>query len=171
MISPDHVWLMARYNQWQNRSLYTAADGLTDDARRQDRGAFFGSIHETLSHLLWGDMIWMHRFDAWEKPALGIKDSSKLYRDWEALKLARIDSDEKMIDWAKRVSPDWLALTMTWFSGAAGREVTKDNWFLVTHLFNHQTHHRGQVHAMLTAAGAKPADTDLFYLEADNTKS
>ena len=62
MITPAHVATMARYNAWQNRSLYTAADGLTDEARKQDRGAFFKSIHGTLCHLLFGDQIWLHRF-------------------------------------------------------------------------------------------------------------
>jgi uncharacterized damage-inducible protein DinB len=59
VISPAHARLMARYNRWQNTSLYGAAATLSDDARRQNRGAFFGSIHGTLSHLLWGDSIWM----------------------------------------------------------------------------------------------------------------
>ena len=62
MISVEHARLMARYNSWQNQSLYTAADGLSDEARRQERGAFFGSIHGTLSHLFWSDRQWMSRF-------------------------------------------------------------------------------------------------------------
>ena len=60
MITPDHARLMARYNEWQNRSLYGAADTLDDAARRLERGAFFRSIQDTLNHLLWGDSIWIH---------------------------------------------------------------------------------------------------------------
>ncbi|MBT4428135.1 MAG: damage-inducible protein DinB, partial [Rhodospirillaceae bacterium] len=62
MISPDYVRTMATYNRWQNGSLYDAANTLSDDERKQARGAFFGSIHATLNHILWGDQIWMSRF-------------------------------------------------------------------------------------------------------------
>ena len=62
MITPDYARAMAAYNRWQNRSLYREADALTDAERKQPCGAFFGSIHGTLSHLLFGDQVWMHRF-------------------------------------------------------------------------------------------------------------
>ena len=62
MIDTAYVQRMARYNRWQNRNLYGVADTLSDDERRRERGAFFGSIHKTLSHLLWADRIWMSRF-------------------------------------------------------------------------------------------------------------
>lgn len=164
MISPDYVRLMARYNRWQNTSLIKAADMLSDAARRQMRGAFFGSIHGTLSHLLWGDGQWMFRFTGAGKPAGGIKGSESLYDDWEELKGMRLSVDWRILNWADAVDPEWLNDEMSWFSGAAGREVSKPVGLLVAHFFNHQTHHRGQVHAMLTAAGAKPDDTDLFLM-------
>jgi uncharacterized damage-inducible protein DinB len=164
LISIAHVRLMARYNCWQNKNLYEAADRLPDAARRKNCGAFFGSIHGTLSHLMWGDQIWMHRFDGWDKPPGGTKESSTLYPEWATMIAERTAFDQRIIAWSETVEEDWLKASMTWFSGAAGKEVTKENWFLVTHFFNHQTHHRGQVHAMLTAAGSKPQDTDLFYL-------
>ena len=62
MIDPAYVQRMARYNRWQNENLYGVADRLSDEERRRERGAFFGSIHQTLSHLMWGDRIWMSRF-------------------------------------------------------------------------------------------------------------
>jgi uncharacterized damage-inducible protein DinB len=164
MIDSDYVRLMAGYNRWQNDSLFATTDTLTDAARRQDRGAFFSSIHGTLSHLIWADAIWMHRFAGTPKPPGGIKDSPSLVDDWADLAAQRIALDATIITWAGTVGNDWLRANMTWFSGAAGREVTKPNWFLTTHFFNHQTHHRGQIHAMLTAAGAKPDDTDLFFM-------
>jgi uncharacterized damage-inducible protein DinB len=166
MISADHARLMARYNQWQNRSLYAAADMLDDAARRLDRGAFFGSIEDTLNHLLWGDTIWMSRFAGTPKPAPGEKRSQIAIADWDALKQARLAFDRTLVDWTAALDPDWLAHDLTWFSGAAGKEMTRPRWLLVAHMFNHQTHHRGQVHAMLTAAGAKPDDTDLMLLDA-----
>jgi uncharacterized damage-inducible protein DinB len=165
MISTDHLRLMARYNQWQNRSLFREAAVLEDAARRLDRGSYFKSIHGTLSHLMWGDQIWMHRFSGSPKPSGGIKDSQQLYTDWNTLSAERIVMDQGIIHWAESVSAEWLAGELTWFSGATGREMSKKNWLLATHFFNHQTHHRGQVHAMLTAAGLKPDDTDLMLLE------
>jgi uncharacterized damage-inducible protein DinB len=165
MITPDYARLMARYNRWQNESLYGAARALSDAQRRQERGAFFGSIHATLSHLLWGDGAWMSRFSGSEKPPGGISGSGALYGDWDDLCARRRTMDAQIARWADGLDPAWLAGDLTWFSGAAGREIRKPAGFLVAHFFNHQTHHRGQVHAMLTAAGAKPGDTDLFYLE------
>ncbi len=166
MISPEHVRLMARYNAWQNQSLYEAASTLDDAARKADRGAFFGSIHATLSHLLWGDLVWMSRFAGTPRPAApNIGASAEMIGNWEELKRERVKTDEAISRWAANIGEDWLGDHLTWYSGAAGREVSKPCWFLVTHFFNHQTHHRGQVHAMLTAAGARPDDTDLFYLD------
>lgn len=167
MITPDFVLTMARYNRWQNRSLLAAAHGLEDTARREDRGAFFGSIHGTLSHLLWADTIWMSRFADWAKPEVGIPGSAEWAGDWAALSAGRCEADDRIVAWAGAMDEAGLAGDLTWFSGATGREVTKSLVFCITHLFNHQTHHRGQVHAMLTAAGARPGDTDLFIMPED----
>jgi uncharacterized damage-inducible protein DinB len=165
MIDLAYVRRMARYSRWQNENLYGVADGLTDDERRCERGAFFGSIHKTLSHLLWADRIWMSRFTpAVAAPENRIPTSVSLYADWGGLKRDRSAFDATMVDWADALDVDWLASDLTWFSGAVQREITKPKWQLVMHMFNHQTHHRGQVHCMLTQAGGKPGDTDLFLL-------
>ena len=164
MIDVAYVQRMARYNRWQNENLYGVADGLSDDERRRERGAFFGSIHKTLNHLLWGDRVWLSRFADTPKPEVGIPDSVALHAEWETLRRERAAFDKVMEDWAGRIDQSWLARDLTWFSLAIKREVKKPNWQLVTHLFNHQTHHRGQVHCMLTQAGGKPHDTDLFVM-------
>ena len=161
MISPDHPRLMARYNQWQNRSLFNAADGLSEDARREDRGAFFRSIHETLSHILWADRIWLSRFDACEKPDVGMSGSTALYEDWAALKEARLVMDETITRWVGSLDETALSADLTWYSGAAGAEVTKPVWLLVTHIFNHQTHHRSQVTGAFHAMGIDYGATDI----------
>ncbi|MFY9841420.1 MAG: DinB family protein [Xanthobacteraceae bacterium] len=165
MIDRAYVQRMARYNRWQNENLYGVADRLSAEERCRPRGAFFGSIEKTLNHLLWGDQIWMSRFAGTPKPPGGIAESVSLYGDWETLKSATADFDRTIVDWADTVQPEWLAGDMAYFSGAMGREVTAPRWVLVTHLFNHQTHHRGQVHCMLTQAGGKPSDTDLPFLQ------
>ncbi len=164
MISPEHLRLMASYNRWQNESLYREAEAIGDLERRLPRGSYFSSIHGTLSHLMWGDGVWLHRFAGTPKPEGGIKQSASLFSDWEEMAAARRKLDASIEKWAAGVSTDWLGGDMSWFSGAAGRDVSKPNWFLAAHFFNHQTHHRGQVHAMITAAGGRPDDTDLFLL-------
>ncbi len=164
MIDVAYVQRMTRYNRWQNENLYGVADRLSDDERRREHGVFFGSIHKTLSHLLWGDRVWMSRFANWPKPDGGIPASVSLFSDWDNLKHERTTTDGALVDWSDKLDASWVAGDMTWFSGAINREVTKPTWQLVTHFFNHQTHHRGQVHAMLTQAGGKPHDTDLFVM-------
>ena len=161
MIDPAYVRRMARYNRWQNQNLYGVADTLSDEARRRETGAFFGSIHQTLSHLLWADQIWMSRFSDVPRPQGGIPDLESFYPDWDRLKRERTTFDEAMIAWADRLDDAWLAGDLSYYSGAMQRDYTKPRWELVTHLFNHQTHHRGQVHCMLTQAGGKPDTTDL----------
>jgi hypothetical protein len=164
MVNPAYAQRMARYNRWQNESLYNAADRLSDSERRQDRGAFFKSIHGTLSHILWGDGQWMSRFEQLERPAGSIQESIALFPDWNDLKAKRLAMDKRIIAWADGLKDEWLASDVSWFSGAIQKDVTKPAWEVTVHLFNHQTHHRGQVHAMLTQAGGKPYDTDLFVM-------
>lgn len=166
MIDTAYVQCMARYNRWQNGSLYGAAATLGDIERRRERGAFFGSIHKTLNHILWGDTMWMHRFAGTPKPNVGIKDSGSLNEHWDDLVAARQAADTQIENWAETLDADWLKGDLTWHSAALGADISRPVWLLVTHFFNHQTHHRGQVHAMLTAAGAKPDDTDLMLLPA-----
>jgi len=162
MITPDYVRMMAAYNAEMNRRLYGAAANLTDDERKADRGAFWKSIHGTLVHLYWGDCQWMSRFDGWDKPATPIRQSATMFADFDALRATRTTADARIEDWAGRVDDAWLAEDLVWFSGAAQRELRHPKGKLVTHLFNHQTHHRGQAHALLTAYGQDTGDTDLF---------
>lgn len=167
MIDPTFPPMMARYNLWQNRSIYAAAGALDDAARRADRGAFFGSLHGTLSHLMWGDAMWMHRFSGSPKPAGSIAESPRCHPGWDGLVRARTELDHAILAWADTVDPAWLAGETRWWSAAAGREMVQANSRLVVHFFNHQTHHRGQAHALLTGLGARPGDTDLILMPDD----
>jgi uncharacterized damage-inducible protein DinB len=162
LVSPAYVRTMAAYNAEMNRRLYSAAGRISDEARRRQRGAFWGSLHGTLCHLLWGDRMWMARFDGWEKPAVIQKESAGLVQDFDELRRARVEADEKILAWAARVTEAWLAEEQVFFSSSAQRELRQPRSFLVTHLFNHQTHHRGQAHALITACGEQTGDTDLF---------
>jgi len=164
MIDTAFVTAMARYNRWQNTSLYDAAGGLTEEARRQERGAFFGSIHGTLCHVLWADRMWLSRFAGTPKPTVPGRDSARMIADWDELVAERQATDGLIERWARELAPDWLVGDLHWVSGVSQKSFSKRKALAVMHFFNHQTHHRGQVHAMLTAAGAKPDDTDLVLL-------
>jgi uncharacterized damage-inducible protein DinB len=161
MITPGYVQIMAAYNAEMNRRIYATAGLLTDAERHEDRGVFWGSLHGTLNHLLWGDRIWMSRFAGWPKPEQGIKQSAQLYDDFAELAAARVAADTEISAWADGLDQAWLDQDLVWFSAAAQREMRHPRALLVTHLFNHQTHHRGHAHALLTHFGHDPGDTDL----------
>ncbi len=162
LVNPVFVRTMAAYNAEMNRRLYAAAGRIPDPARREPRGAFWGSLHGTLCHLLWGDQMWMSRFDGWTKPTVIQKQSPTLVDDFDELRRLRVDADEKISAWAGRVTEAWLAEDQSWFSASVQKELRSPRSFLVTHFFNHQTHHRGQAHALITACGENTGDTDLF---------
>lgn len=166
MIAPAWVQTMAAYNAGMNRRLYAAAARLPEAARRRDGGAFWGSIHGTLAHLLWGDRMWMARFAGWPRPAQSLAESAMLEPDFAVLCAAREAADAGIVAWAATVEAGWLAGELRWFSGASQRQRQAPCALLVTHFFNHQTHHRGQAHALLTAAGEQTGDTDLFLVVA-----
>ncbi|WP_420244651.1 DinB family protein [Roseiterribacter gracilis] len=147
-----------------NRRLYGAASRLDDAQRRDDRGAFFKSIHGTLNHLLWADQAWMSRFAGWDKPTAPGAQSSELFAAFDDMCAARTDLDARIEGWTAGLDQAWLDQDLTFFSGTLQRDVTMPRGLLLTHMFNHQTHHRGQVHAMLTAAGEKTGDTDLPFI-------
>ncbi|HUC17361.1 MAG TPA: DinB family protein [Acetobacteraceae bacterium] len=162
MIEPAYVRTMAAYNAEMNHRLYEASSRISDEERRADRGAFWGSLHGTLTHLYWGDSMWLSRFADWPRPDVPIKESAHMIEDFTTLAAAREELDGAISDWAAMVDENWLAGELTWFSGGADREVTAPRRLLVVHMFNHQTHHRGQAHALITRAGEKTGDTDLF---------
>ncbi len=165
MIEVDYVRTMAGYNAWQNELVLEAAEAVGEAARRAERGAFFGSIHKTLCHLLWADQLWLHRFAGTPPPAvMDIPGSVGLCATWEELSAERRRFDGVIRQWALSLDPLWLEGELTWHSGAVGREVTRPKALLAVHLFNHQAHHRGQVHAMLTAAGARTGPSDLPFM-------
>ena len=169
MISTDYVVTMARYNAWQNEGLTAVLEGMDPAALEADRGAFFGSILGTLNHVLWADQMWMSRLAGWRAPQVVLADSAALAPTLAAWKADRQHVDARLIYWAQALRPAALRGDLTWLSGATGREVTRPRALCVTHMFNHQTHHRGQMHAMLTAAGETPQVTDLAFMPATET--
>ncbi len=164
MIDPSYAITMAQYNAWQNETMTAAAATLSADDLQKDRGAFFGSIMHTASHLLWGDTFWMSRFAGTLAPDCGIDESVTFAATWQDYCPRRKALDEAILQWSKALDAEWLQGELCWFSGTLGQEICKPTATLVMHFFNHQTHHRGQIHAMLTAAGAQGQRTDLPFM-------
>jgi uncharacterized damage-inducible protein DinB len=161
-VSPAFVRAMARYNAWQNANVFRAADGLSDQQRKSDCGVFFRSIHATLNHLLWADQLWLMRLGEGNGPAKrALDDGLSLFEEWSELAAERHRFDAVINAWADGVEQHDLDGELEWFSYAANREMRTPKSLVVMHVFNHQTHHRGQVHAALTGFGINPGVTDL----------
>lgn len=160
----NHLPLMARFNRWANTRVYACVAGLDEEAYRRDRGAFFGSIHHTLNHLLVVDRLWTARIQDRES---GIESLDQiLFDDFESLKAAREEEDDRFIALVGGLSDAELEAPVRYRRIIGdGVEEARAGHILIT-LFNHQTHHRGQVHAMLTQAGVTPPPLDvIFYLD------
>lgn len=161
MISAEYCRNMARYNTWQNNSLVTAADGLTNVDRWRDRGAFFQSIAATLNHIYWADALILQRLKGNERPEQTINHSLTYPSDWDDFKLLRLQRNDEIEKWASQLLDADLNGIVAWYTRGGSTRIERPTALCATELFNHQTHHRGQVHAMLTAAGAKPERTNL----------
>lgn len=158
-----HFAMLARYNAWANARLYKMASALTDEQYRRDAGAYFKSLHGTLNHLLVADRIWMHRLTgAGGHPAsLG----ATLCEDLASLRAARIVEDQRIVDYVDGLAEADLGAPLEdrTLGGAPQRQPLHE---VLAHLFNHQTHHRGQSHAILTAVGVKePEPLDLLIMQ------
>ncbi len=164
MMTAAYFQMLARYNRWANGLLYDMAAILPEEAYVQDRGAFFGSLHGTMNHILVADRIWLARFTGRPNPDVGLDDI--LYADLKSLREARVWEDAYIIDLMNRVGDDQLSGILEYKSmaGQAG-QIPLAKAF--GHFFNHQTHHRGHCHCMLSQAGLKPPQFDLLYFNDD----
>ena len=154
---------LAKYNLWMNDKVYEASAGLSDAERKADRGAFFKSIHSTLNHLLFGDRAWMNRLAAttYEIKPIG----EDLFEDFADLTAARRALDQDILDWTASLGPDQLEGGLTWRSGVDGVERTRPRGQLIMTMFNHQTHHRGQITTLFSQLGIDIGGTDLWSIE------
>jgi uncharacterized damage-inducible protein DinB len=145
-----------------NQKLYAICAEIPDGERKQDRGAFFKSIHGTLNHLLYGDRTWMERFT--QKPFSSRRIGGELYSDFEQLRQEREQLDQEILVWTKTLLAEWLAQPFEYTSNVDSKTRILPAWTLVTHLFNHQTHHRGQLTTLLSQMGHDPGITDLPWM-------
>lgn len=166
MMSPEWLGASARYNRWMNDKLYALAATLSDQARKRDCGAFFKSIHGTFNHLLLADRVWLGRFKGMTVAAefmgpAGIRSlDQELYVDFADLRRERVLTDDELSAWVAGVTQELLAAPLVYMR--RGEKQASPLWWAVAHLFNHQTHHRGQITALLTQQGCDPGVTDLF---------
>ena len=162
MIAPAYCQLLARYGRWMNERMYAALIALDDAERKRDRGAFFGSIHRTLNHLVWADAIWLSRFGGapYAEPAYG----ADLFEDFASLSAARESTDRAVLHWAGQVTAPWLDSALEYRSAADGRRRQLPAWVAAAHMFNHATHHRGQLTTLMKQAGVDPGVTDLPFM-------
>lgn len=161
MQNQSYCQTMADYNHWMNQKIYAICAEIPDRKRRENLGAFFKSIHGTLNHLLFGDRVWLGRFTGHPfAAAIG----QELYSDFDELRQQRELTDLQILDWSRTLSSDWLSRPFTYTSAVDGKTRTLPAWILVTHLFNHQTHHRGQLTTLLSQLGYDPGPTDLPWL-------
>jgi uncharacterized damage-inducible protein DinB len=160
-----HFVMMANYNEWANARLYRDAGKLQKTLYFKDVGAYFRSLHGTLNHLLVADRIWMHRLTgAGEHPE---KLNAILFEDLASLHAARIEEDKRIIAFVQSLNEpafeeEWDYRTL---NGTPQRQRRRE---ILAHLFNHETHHRGQAHAILTVLGiAEPEPLDLLIMQRE----
>lgn len=168
MIDTKYARTMARYDRWQNQSLIAAAEKMTDEDRWKNRGAFFESIAETLNHVLWDHRVWLarQRGDSATVHEIGSRHPyTDAPRDWSQYKRQREALDEEIRLWCDSLTDADVSREVEWMRGDTC--VATNFGFNLVHMFNHATHHRGQVHAMLTSAGIDPGSTDLPMLPDD----
>ncbi len=159
-----HFIEQAHYNAWANRRLFAMAATLPDQAYRRDIGAYFKSLHGTLNHLLTTDRIWMRRLTgAGDHPSTL---DAILFEHLSDLATARALEDQKIIEFVERLSADQLEEYWDYqtLNGSPQRQRRRE---IMAHLFNHQTHHRGQAHGLLSILGVQPVPIDLLIMQRE----
>ena len=166
----DPYRALARYNAWMNEKLYAAAAQLSDAERKRDLGAFFKWIDGTLNHLLLADYVWLGRLTADATCVPHAADGSpiaiqalsqELYADFDALRAERTRLDARLVAYVSQLTEAQVLTELSYASlGGSGQAHTL--WHALSQLFNHQTHHRGQLTALLMQLGIDPGVTDLI---------
>ncbi len=160
---------LARYNTWANERIYAAVAELSDAERKAKRPSFFGSIHATLNHILVGDRVWLSRLTAKpggplvSRPAEITALNQELYGNFDELRAARLKEDARIADVVGRYSDSDLTRKLD-YANMAGEERHTPMAQVLAHVFNHQTHHRGQVHGLLSHTHIAPPALDMILM-------
>jgi len=170
----DHVRQMAEYNRWMNQKLYDACEKLSADQLSENRGAFFGSILGTLNHIMVADTIWLKRFAASGVSSLKVLDAvpypesleARLFDNLEELRERREQLDQLLLELADHVDDAALQGVIT-YKSLKGAAFSKVFFSILMHVFNHQTHHRGQVSTLFSQSGIDIGVMDLAAMLPD----
>jgi uncharacterized damage-inducible protein DinB len=152
--------MFAGYNAWANERLYEATSRLSDADYRADQGAFFKSMHGTLNHILVADRIWMHRFTG--EGALPQSLDAILYEEFEPLREARRVEDERIVAYVRGLTDADVASDIHYGTISQPAKFVQPLSSALSHVFNHQTHHRGQAHCLLTKVAGEAPSLDLI---------
>ena len=155
-MKPQQYRVMAAYNRQMNRQFYTACAELSEADLKKDRGVFFTSIHGTLNHMLLTDRLWLGSFTG--NPVAFGSLAEELYSAFDELRAERQRTDEDILAWADTLTTETL-------EAPCNEQLTFPLWLAVTHFFNHQAHHRGQLSALLGQCGLDYGVTDLPWVE------
>ena len=150
--------LLANFNTWANTKIFSACKELDDTEYKKGRGAFFFSIHGTLNHLLVVDKAYISRIEGKDHDLKSLDQI--LYENLFQLEEARIKEDKRLVDLINNLSEESIHKEITYNGFETGKNTHTINTILIT-MFNHQTHHRGQIHNMLSQAGIKPPQIDI----------
>jgi uncharacterized damage-inducible protein DinB len=163
----DHFAMFAAYNRWANQRLYAAAAELPDADYRAHRGAFFGSLNGTLNHLVVTDRIWMRRFTGTGPQPTRLDEI--LFDDLAPLAEARRAEDERIVAYVGSLTEESLSGTFSYRTISRPADITQPLAPALAHFFNHQTHHRGQAHTLITIAAGKDAapSLDLIFFQRE----
>lgn len=159
----DTFQMFAAYNRWANRAVYAAARELSEDELNRNQGAFFGSMIGTLNHLLVADRVWMCRFTGTGEAPKAL--DAVLHPGLDDLETARQTEDERILSWIDGLTEERIAANFTYPPLTNPNPVTQRLGSALSHLFNHQTHHRGQAHMILTSLGKPSLSLDLIYFQ------
>ncbi len=165
--------LMAQYNLWVNNHIYELAASLSEDELQRNLGGFFKSIYRTLNHLLLADRIWLGRFARGTCYTFSALQDAKLvfefdslgqilYANFIDLRHERRDTDQVIKTWMQELDLNMLSTRVHYSTSVPGIEREHSLWFGLTHFFNHQTHHRGQVTALFSQVGIDYGTTDFL---------
>ncbi|NQW01017.1 MAG: damage-inducible protein DinB [Rhodospirillales bacterium] len=167
-MNKSHFQMMAGYGAWANRRLVTACRALSEDAYHADRGAFFSSIHGTLNHILVGDRVWLGRITGIDS---GLRDlDARLFDTREGLAAARSSEDQRIEAVIDAMPDAAFDGSLTYTTLVKPTTISTPMRQVLTHLFNHATHHRGQVHGLLSQVPSDPPSLDLIvYLRKINS--
>lgn len=161
-MSTEGLCLQARYNQWMNERLYAVTASLPEAVRRRDLGAFFKSLHGTFNHILLVDRLWIGRMTG--HPCHFDSLDQELYRDFEQLRMQQRETDADLLQRVHALTAPQLARRIDYISLMTGQPKSLQLGTLLTHVFHHQTHHRGQITTLLSQLGVDFGETDMIWM-------